>query len=148
MEGDTRGEELTALMRKADGLSAKVLVRQRPEEGGFSLLYLWFKPHYPLTRHSHDCDCMYYVISGSLIMGRQVLRAGDSFFVPADAPYQYDAGPEGVEVLEVRRGVEHFATTMLPTPAQRLESMRAAVGSNSEGWSEMTQSPTEVAAGS
>jgi PAS domain S-box-containing protein len=51
---------------------------------------------------------MYYVISGEAHMGNQVLRAGDSFFVPADAPYVYTAGPDGVEVLEIRHNVAQF----------------------------------------
>ena len=68
------------------GAKVMILARQSDDEGGFSLLHVWFKANYPLPRHSHDSDCMYYVISGEAIMGNQTLRAGDSFFVPADAP--------------------------------------------------------------
>jgi quercetin dioxygenase-like cupin family protein len=84
------------------GQTVKVLYRQSEEEGGFSLVYAWFKPHFPLPRHSHSADCLYYVIAGSAVMGNQTLKAGDGFFVPSGAPYQYSAGPEGVEVLEFR----------------------------------------------
>lgn len=84
------------------GQSVKVLYRQSDEEGGFSLVYAWFKPHFSLPRHSHDADCLYYVIAGTALLGKQVLKAGDGFFVPTGAPYQYSAGPEGVEVLEFR----------------------------------------------
>lgn len=90
------GEGLSA------GATVKVLYRQSEEEGGFSLVYAWFKPHFPLPRHSHSADCLYYVIAGSAVMGNQTLEAGDGFFVPNGAPYQYSAGPEGVEVLEFR----------------------------------------------
>lgn len=84
------------------GQTVKVLFRQPEEEGGFSLVYAWFKPHFPLPRHSHSADCLYYVVSGSAVMGSQTLQAGDGFFVPSGAPYQYAAGPDGVEVLEFR----------------------------------------------
>jgi quercetin dioxygenase-like cupin family protein len=84
------------------GSTVKVLYRQPDEEGGFSLVYAWFKPHYVLPRHSHDADCLYYVVSGTAVLGNQELHAGDGFFVPSGAPYQYNAGPEGVEVLEFR----------------------------------------------
>ena len=84
------------------GQTIKVLYRQSDEEGGFSLVYAWFKPHFVLPRHSHDADCLYYVIAGTAVLGNQVLKAGDGFFVPSGAPYQYSAGPEGVEVLEFR----------------------------------------------
>jgi mannose-6-phosphate isomerase-like protein (cupin superfamily) len=67
------------------------------------LVYLWFKKDFPLPLHSHNVDCMYFVIAGSLRMGDEVLGPRDSFFVPADAPYTYRAGPEGVEVLEIRQ---------------------------------------------
>jgi quercetin dioxygenase-like cupin family protein len=84
------------------GQTIKVLYRQSEEEGGFSLVYAWFKPHFVLPRHSHDADCLYYVIAGTAVLGNQVLTAGDGFFVPGGAPYQYSAGAEGVEVLEFR----------------------------------------------
>src|SRR5690349_23208278 len=29
---------------------------------GFRLTYCWFKPHYPLPRHSHKQDCLYYIV--------------------------------------------------------------------------------------
>jgi hypothetical protein len=82
-----------------DGSEVRVLVNIP----GFSLVHLWFKKDFPLPRHSHNVDCFYYVIAGSLKLGTQILGPRDSFFVPADAPYTYRAGPEGVEVLEIRQ---------------------------------------------
>ena len=95
------------------GAQVKVLTRQPTDAGGFNLVHLWFKANYPLPRHTHDVDCIYYVISGSLTMGNQELRAGDGFFVPADAPYQYDAGPDGVE-RAVSDNALHRALECLP----------------------------------
>jgi hypothetical protein len=74
---------------------------------GFSLTYAWFKSGFPLPRHSHNADCLYYIIAGSLTLGTETLKAGDGFFVPAEGAYSYVPGPEGVEVLEFRRA-EHF----------------------------------------
>ena len=71
-------------------------------ENGFSLVYVWFKPNYHLPRHSHDVDCLYYVLGGQVIMGSQVLEVGDGFYIPGDHAYGYRAGPEGAEVLEFR----------------------------------------------
>jgi hypothetical protein len=48
---------------------------------------------------SRTCTCL---VSAEADLGRQVLRAGDSFFVPADAPYKFEPGPDGVEILEIR----------------------------------------------
>lgn len=69
---------------------------------GMSLTYAWFKPNYMLPMHSHNSDCLYYVIAGELTMGRETISAGDGFFLPANAWYSYSAGPEGVEILEFR----------------------------------------------
>jgi hypothetical protein len=74
---------------------------------GVSLTYAWFKAHYLLPRHSHNADCTYYVVSGEAQFGTETLRAGDVFFVPRDTLYSYQAGPDGVEVLEFRTAV-HF----------------------------------------
>lgn len=69
---------------------------------GFGLTHVWFKEGYSLPLHSHDCDCLYYVIAGSLMLGTEELGPQDSFFIPANVPYTYKPGPEGVEVLEIR----------------------------------------------
>lgn len=69
---------------------------------GFSLHYVWFKPAYPLPLHSHNCDCLYYIISGDIRMGTEEMAAGDGFFLPAETPYTYTIGEEGVELLEFR----------------------------------------------
>jgi len=69
---------------------------------GFSLTYVWFKSGLPLPRHSHDTDCLYYVIAGALQLGNETLSAGDGFFIGKNVPYAYVPCENGVEVLEFR----------------------------------------------
>jgi mannose-6-phosphate isomerase-like protein (cupin superfamily) len=69
---------------------------------GFSLTHVWFKEGYALPLHSHDCECLYYIIAGSLKLGTEELGPRDSFFIPTNVPYTYKPGPEGVELLEIR----------------------------------------------
>jgi hypothetical protein len=126
--------EVGAMLGGASGADNRMLVRQTPEEGGFSLLYLFFKANYPLFRHRHDSDCLYLVLSGSAILGNQTLRKGDSFFVPADAPYTYNAGPEGVEILEVRHDVDSITTAFTGEGQQRLDDAKETVRANSTSW--------------
>lgn len=76
-----------------------------------SLTYAWFKSDFPLPIHSHDADCLYYILAGSLKLGSELLQAGDGFFVGKDVPYSYRPGAEGVEVLEFRT-VDHFDMKM------------------------------------
>lgn len=86
----------------ARGDEVKVLV----DLPGFHLSHVWFKKDYPLPRHSHNCDCLYYIIAGSLKMGTEELGPRDSFFLPADVPYTYRPGPDGVELLEFRHATQ------------------------------------------
>jgi len=146
MSGTAR-EGLTAFVGAgaAAGAQVKVLVRQAAEEGGFSLVHVWFKANYPLPRHSHDADCMYYVISGSAVMGAQVLGPGDGFFVPSDAPYQYTAGPDGVEVLEIRRGVDRFDMQIPDHGPERWRAMAETTLANRHEWEQVATSPTFAA---
>ena len=81
-----------------DGSTVKLLF-SRP---GLSLTYAWFKSGFPLPRHSHNADCTYFIIAGSLRIGTEELGPGDGFFVGTDVPYTYTPGSEGVEVLEIR----------------------------------------------
>jgi quercetin dioxygenase-like cupin family protein len=73
---------------------------------GMSLVHVWFGANFPLFRHSHPRygDCLYYVIAGEILLGKQRLGAGSTFFVPNGQPYKYTAGPAGVELLEFRAG--------------------------------------------
>jgi mannose-6-phosphate isomerase-like protein (cupin superfamily) len=139
-------EQLEPIMMEAEafgiGNQTKMLVR---DAGGFGLVHVWFKANYPVPRHSHSHDCMYYVISGSAIMGSRTLRAGDSFFVPSGAPYQYVAGPEGIEVLEVRYGADQTTMDIYEDPERTQKRVAAALEANRETWQEATTSPTFAA---
>jgi mannose-6-phosphate isomerase-like protein (cupin superfamily) len=97
-------EQWAKLAHSTEAMTSANEVRKLvPDANGINVTYIFWKPNFPLPRHSHNVDCLYYIISGCALLGRRTLRAGDSFFVPSGAPYQYTAGPEGVEVLEIRR---------------------------------------------
>ncbi|MBV9993892.1 MAG: hypothetical protein JO127_01640 [Caulobacteraceae bacterium] len=101
-ELQTRGSEKLREAGFGEGSEARVLVNMP----GFSLVYLWFKENFPLPLHSHEVDCLYHVVAGSLELGNETLGPRDCFFVPADVPYAYRAGPRGVEVLEFRHATQ------------------------------------------
>lgn len=81
-----------------DGQRSKVLF----SFPGFSLIYFWFKRDFPLPLHTHDTDCLYYVVAGSTRVGTETLRAGDGLFVPKEVAYSHHPGADGVEILEFR----------------------------------------------
>jgi hypothetical protein len=114
------------------GSDVRVLFRQGGEDGedGMSLVWSRFAPGYPLPRHSHSADCLYYVVAGEAVLGNRRIGAGAGFFVPADAPYAYTAGPEGIEILEFR-GASSFdmkITESLPRWDRIVASVRAQKG--------------------
>src|ERR1700759_4221360 len=86
----------------ASGLGDGERVRLVFSTPGFSLTHVWFKKDFPLPLHSHDADCLYYIVAGSLRLGTEELGPRDCFFVPSDVPYGYKPGPDGVELLEFR----------------------------------------------
>lgn len=69
---------------------------------GMSLVYAWFKPNFPLPRHSHNADCLYYVLAGEMKFGTESLSPGDGVLVPSNTPYTFSTGDDGVEFLEFR----------------------------------------------
>jgi len=110
----------------------------------FSLIYLWYKSGFPLPRHTHDVDCLYAVIGGSLKLGTEELQAGDGFFVGAEVPYAYTAGDQGVEVLEFR-SVGTFDIKLLAAEAfWRKAAERAR--ERQDAWSREGVSPTGITA--
>jgi mannose-6-phosphate isomerase-like protein (cupin superfamily) len=69
--------------------------------------YVWFKSGYPLPLHSHDADCYYLVIAGSMKVGSEELRKGDGVLIPGGAPYTVNPGQEGVEFIEMRTSPDY-----------------------------------------
>lgn len=98
-----------------------------------SLARLWFKSNFPLPLHTHDSDCLYYILAGSVRMGTQVLEAGDGFFVGAEVPYAYTAGPEGVEILEFRN-TGSFNIKVKDKPIEAWEKTVDAMREASRSW--------------
>ncbi len=127
--------QVLAAVGAASGYVNKVVFGD-PEQGGMSLVRLWYAPHYALPRHFHDVDCLYYVVAGEAHLGKQVLRAGDGFFVPANAPYAYSAGPDGVEVLEFRNA-SSFGIHVTESPG-RWEQLAEIARTHREEWDALT----------
>lgn len=97
-----------------------------------TLVWAWFGPDLILPRHSHDADCLYVVLTGELVLGNRRIGPGGGFFVPADAPYAYRAGPEGVQVLEFRNAMAfdmHITESM-----GRWERIVEVARENGERW--------------
>lgn len=100
---------------------------------GLSLTQAWFKSGYTVPRHSHDADCTYYILSGSVRFGTQVLTAGDGIFVPGGDAYTLEAGDEGAEFLEFRTA-ETFNMKFVNNDDAHYKKMSDAFANNAERW--------------
>jgi hypothetical protein len=119
------------------------LLHSRP---GMSLTYVWFKSGYPLPLHSHDTDCLYFVVAGSLRIGTEVLGPGDGFFLGTDVPYTYVPGDEGVEVLEFRTS-NSFDFKSLGKTATYWAKALTNLNSARENWDTETVPPSGMKVG-
>jgi quercetin dioxygenase-like cupin family protein len=102
-------------------------------DNGMSLGYAWFKSGYVLPKHSHNSDCLYYVLAGDLQMGTQILGKGDGIFIPADHAYTYEVGPNGVEVLEFRNATR-FNFVFKGNDEGQWDKMASAYRDNAASW--------------
>jgi hypothetical protein len=116
----------------ADGQKVTVLFTGDGPDG-FSLVHSWFGCGFVLPRHSHNADCLYYVLTGELRMGARVLGPGEGFFVKSGAPYTYTAGPEGVQILEFRSATSFDMQVFDQTP-ERWQPILAAALLNRDRW--------------
>jgi quercetin dioxygenase-like cupin family protein len=127
---------------EAGVLSGSVITQlfRHSGDNGFSLVYVWFKPNYHLPRHSHNVDCLYYILGGQVIMGGQVLEVGDGFYIPSDQVYGYRAGPEGAEVLEFRHATSF--DIKLDEKAEVFDRILETVKENRDQWAAESVPPS------
>jgi hypothetical protein len=105
---------------------------------GFSLVNIRLAPDSILPAHTHDVDCLYYVLSGSILLGRRRLNAGAGFFIPAGRPYGYRAGADGAAVLEFRHATSFNMIITETSPARWQEMIDVA--RSHQGWPGFTDS--------
>jgi hypothetical protein len=134
--------KMMAMGAKAGSGEQAVCVFREPGEKGLSLCYAWFKSNYVLVKHSHDADCIYYVISGELHAGSAVLKAGDGIFVPCDHPYTFTAGPEGVEFVEFRNATQ-FHINLKGNDEAHWDKIGSAYRDNKAKWEKETVPPSK-----
>jgi len=115
---------------------------KEPRPEGPSLTYAWFKSGYVLPRHSHNADCLYYILAGSLRMGSVVLGKGDGVFIPADDAYTYEVGEEGLELIEFRNA-SHFNLVFKGNDAAHWDKMATTYRDRAAIWQAETTPPSE-----
>lgn len=86
-----------------NGAAARVIYSSQ----NMHIAYAWFKSGFPLPLHSHDADCFYQIVAGTMRVGSEELRKGDGVLIPAGTPYTVTPGEAGVEFIEVRSTADY-----------------------------------------
>lgn len=115
----------------AGGTAIDVIFRDTTP-GGFSLANMRLAPDYILPTHRHNVDCLYYVLSGWIQLGKRRIDAGGGFLVRADRAYGYRAGAEGATVLEFRHSTGFNMVVTESSPAKWSEMVEVA--KQNGGW--------------
>jgi hypothetical protein len=84
------------------GHEVKVLFRHADD--AMSLVWSRFAPGYPLPRHSHSTDCLYYVVSGEARVGARRIAAGGEVAEPGVDPLDAPLGEAPVVLDQLRAG--------------------------------------------
>ena len=67
MEGFAR---IAAVRAAKHSVDKTVCLFKEPGDVGMNLVYAWFQSGVVLRQHSHNADCLYYVLGGSLQDGK------------------------------------------------------------------------------
>lgn len=103
-------------------LLSEVCVHQIGTEDTPQLIQIKFPPNAMINPHAHEENEIIFVLAGELRLGNDILRAGSSVAVGGDTIYAFQAGPEGLEILNFRPRID--LTYM--TRAEALERRRKA----------------------
>jgi hypothetical protein len=107
---------------------------------GMSLIHIWYKSGFVLPQHKHNADCVYYVVAGEIHAGGMVVGQGDGLFIPKDHDYTYEAGPDGVELLEFRNAAT-FNIVFNGKDSKQWSRIVAAADSNADAWKLQSKPP-------
>lgn len=92
-------------------LASHVAFHELGDESSLQLFEIAYEPGAAIEVHSHQEDEIIYVVAGSMKLGPKTVPPGTSVFVSADTLYSFEAGPEGLRMLNFRpRRDDSFVT--------------------------------------
>jgi quercetin dioxygenase-like cupin family protein len=83
-------------------LASDISYHERGSETDLQLMEVKYVPNAVIDPHSHDEDEIIYVVEGELHLGARVLRPGSSIYIPRATVYSYQAGADGLRVVNFR----------------------------------------------
>lgn len=104
------GPELQARMTDGE-LLGEFKPHDRGDPNGLDLLEIYYPPHAVITVHAHEEDEIIYVVDGAIRLGNRSYPKGSSVFVARQTLYGFEAGPEGLHMVNFRARADHSFIT-------------------------------------
>lgn len=106
--------------RMTDGeLSGEFKPHDRGDPDGLELLEVYYPPNAVITVHAHEEDEIIYVVDGAILLGGRVYPKGSSVFVAHQTLYGFEAGPDGLHMVNFRARADHSFITQQEFLAER-----------------------------
>lgn len=83
-------------------LTSSYRIREPGDAVSPQLVELRYEPDAVIQRHCHDEDEIIYVLSGAMVIGARTVGPGACLTVPGGVFYGFQAGPEGLAILNFR----------------------------------------------
>ena len=83
-------------------LESTVTYHERGSDDELQLIEIDYLPNAAINVHAHDEDEIIYIVKGEMRLGTRVLGEGSSVFIKGRAFYSFQAGPEGLRMLNFR----------------------------------------------
>ena len=104
------GPELRERMTEGE-LLGEFKPHDRGDPEGLELLEIYYPPNAAISVHAHVEDEIIYVVDGAIRLGNRVCGKGSSVFVARDTLYSFEAGPDGLHMVNFRARSDHSFIT-------------------------------------
>lgn len=104
------GPEMRERMTEGE-LSGAFKPHDRNDPDGLELLEIFYPPGAVISLHAHEEDEIIYVVEGAIRLGNRSYGKGSSVFVARQTLYGFEAGPEGLHMVNFRARVDHSFIT-------------------------------------
>ncbi|MDT0575948.1 hypothetical protein RM533_07090 [Croceicoccus sp. F390] len=97
--------------------------RNDPER--LDLLEIFYPANAVINVHAHEEDEIIYVVEGDIRLGKRLYPKGSSVFIARQTLYSFEAGPDGLHMVNFRARADHSFITQSEYLARKREDKGA-----------------------
>jgi quercetin dioxygenase-like cupin family protein len=102
VSGERKLDDAERSKLKQGELTSSYRIREPGDASSPQLVELRYEPGAEIQTHCHDEDEIIYVLSGAMVIGARTVGPGACLTVPGGVFYGFQAGPEGLAILNFR----------------------------------------------